>query len=177
MSNKEKTFIGIDAYSTYRVKFLGVKTMKRFISILLIAFSLMAVMPVITYADYGNSISLYETGNSSTLIYIKRPESRSASTSDRTYTISAVGGQGTKVKIYRYNPYTGACNIIKNEAVIGASGLYSTVVDLVSDSNVFMVTAENGANNQVVRIDINKIKKSTVDRLKNVTVTIRNFFD
>ena len=45
--------------------------MKKFISILLIAFSLIMVMPVIGYADYGNSISLYEAGNTDTLIYIK----------------------------------------------------------------------------------------------------------
>lgn len=151
--------------------------MKRIISVLIIALSLFMVVPSVSFASFGGSISLYETGNSDTLIYIKRPESHSASTSDRTYTISAVGAQGTKVRIYRYNPSNGLCYLIKNEAQIGASGLYSTVVDLTSDSNIFMVTAENASSDQVVRIDINKIKKSTVDRLKNVTVTIRNFFE
>ena len=151
--------------------------MKKIISIFIIALSLVMVLPTVGFADFGNTISLYESGNTDTLIYIKRPESHSATTSDRTYTISAVGSQGTKVKIYRYNPVSGVCNIIKNEAQIGASGLYSTVVDLTSDSNVFLVTAEKGGSNQVVRIDINKVKKSTIDRLKNITFTIRNFFD
>jgi len=150
--------------------------MKRIISVLIIALSIIMVVPSVSYADFGNSLSLNATGNNNTLIYIKRPESHSASTSDRTYTISAVGSQGTKVRIYRYDPYSNVCYLVKNEAQIGASGLYSTVVELTSDSNVFMVTAEKGASNQVVRIDINKIKKSTVDKLKNVTVNIRSFF-
>lgn len=150
--------------------------MKKLISVLIIAMSLIMVVPSVSYAAFGNSLSLYAAGNTNTLIYIKRPESHSASTSDRTYTISAVGAQGTRVRVYRYNPSAGTCYLIKNETQIGASGLYSTVVDLTSDSNIFLVTAENGASSQVVRIDINKIKKSTVDRLKNVTVTITNFF-
>lgn len=150
--------------------------MKKIISVLIIAFSIIMVVPSVSYAAFGSSLSLYAAGNSNSLIYIKRPESHSASTSDRTYTISAVGSQGTKVRIYRYNPSTGSCYLIKNEAQIGASGLYSTVVELASDSNVFMVTAEKGSSNQVVRIDISKIKKSTVNKLKNVTVNIRSFF-
>lgn len=150
--------------------------MKKIISVLLVAFSLICAVPSVSYAAFGGSLSPYASGNSTTLIYIKRPESHSASTSDRTYTISAVGAKGTKVRVYRYDPSAGACYLIKNEAQIGASGLYSTVVDLTSDSNVFMVTAENGASNQIVRIDINKVKKSTVNKLKNVTVTMRNFF-
>lgn len=147
---------------------------KKFLSIMFIAVALMALMPISGYA-FGNTVSLYETGTSSNIIYIKRPESHSASTSDKTYTISAVGEQGTKIKVYRYNPSSGVCELIKNETYIGASGLYSVVVDLTSDSNIFMVTAESGKGSQAVRIDIDKIKKSTIDRLKNVTVTIRNF--
>ncbi len=148
--------------------------LKKLLSIMFISVALMAALPISGYA-FGNTISLYETGNSTNIIYIKRPESHSASTSDKTYTISAVGEQGTKVKVYRYNPSTGNCGLIKNETYIGASGLYSVVVDLTSDSNIFVVTAESGKGSQAVRIDIDKIKQSTIDKLKNVTVTIRNF--
>ena len=140
--------------------------MKRIIALIMIALSLVLAVPSVSYAAFGNSLSIYAQGNNNTLIYIKR----------RTYTISAVGAPGTKVRVYRYNPNAGVCYLIKNETQIGASGLYSTVLDLTADSNVFMVTAENANGNQVVRIDINKIKKSTVNKLKNVTVTIRNFF-
>ena len=149
---------------------------KKFITALILCASLLSVMPCIGFADFANTISLTEKGTSSDIIYIKRPESLSASTSDRTYTISAVGEKGTKIKVYKYNPATDNCAIIKNETLIGASGLYSVVVDLPDNSNIFLVTAENQKGSQVVRIDIDKIKKSTIDKLKSVTVTIRNFF-
>jgi hypothetical protein len=149
---------------------------KKFITAVILATTLASVIPCVGYASFGDTISLTEKGTQSDIIYIKRPESLSASTSDKTYTISAVGEQGTKIKVYKYNASTNNCTIIKNETQIGASGLYSVVVDLPDDSNIFMVTAENSKGSQAVRIDIDKIKKSTLDRLKSVTVTIRNFF-
>ena len=148
---------------------------RKILSAILIITALSTVMPTAGYA-FTNTISLTEKGNSTDIIYIKRPESHQASTSDRTYTISAVGNQGTKIKVYKYNPQQGICNLIKAETSIGASGLFSVVVDLTSDSNIFVVTGENSNGNQAVRIDINKIKKSTIDRLRNVTVTIRNLW-
>lgn len=160
--------------SYYRVK-EGKGMLKKIISVLLISASLFVLVPAVGFADFQNTISLYEKGNSTGIIYIKRPESHSASTSDRTYTISAVGNPGTRIKVYKYNPFTGNCGLIKNETRIGASSMYSVVVDLTSDSNIFVVTAENEKGSQAVRIDINKIKKSTVNKLKNVTVTIRDF--
>lgn len=148
--------------------------LKKMLSALLIAAACTTALPCVGYAAFSNTVSLSETGTSNDIIYIKRPESHSASTSDRTYTISAVGSQGTKIRVYKYNPSLGYCTIIKNETKIGASGLYSVVVDLPNESNTFVVTAENSNGSQAVRIDINKIKKSTVDKLKNVTVTIKN---
>lgn len=149
---------------------------KKFMTAIILATMLASVIPCVGYASFGDTISLTEKGTSADIIYIKRPESLSASTSDKTYTISAVGEQGTKIKVYKYNPQTDNCTIIKKETSIGASGLYSVVVDLPDDSNIFIVTAENEKGSQAVRIDIDKIKKSTIDRLKSVTVTIRNFF-
>ena len=149
---------------------------KKFITAVILATMLASVIPCVGYASFGDTISLTEKGTSADIIYIKRPESLSASTSDKTYTISAVGEQGTKIKVYKYNSKTDNCTIIKKETSIGASGLYSVVVDLPDDSNIFIVTAENSKGSQAVRIDIDKINKSTIDRLKSVTVTIRNFF-
>lgn len=149
---------------------------KKLLTALILVATLVQAVPCIGYADFGNTISLTEKGTSLDIIYIKRPESLSASTSDKTYTISAVGEQGTKIKVYKYDPATNVCTIIKNETYIGASGLYSVVVDLPDNSNIFVVTAENSKGSQAVRIDIDKIKKSTIDRLKSVTVTIRNIF-
>jgi len=145
---------------------------KRLISLLLAMLCAVSV-PCISYAQYETTIPVTAQGNSTNLIYIKRPQSHSASTSDKTYTISAVGAKGTKVKIFRKTGEVG--QIIKTEKEIGASGLYSAVVDLSQDVNNFIVYAENGGNNQVVNIQISKVKQSTVDKLKNLTVNILNF--
>lgn len=143
------------------------------VMLLALAFSMLA--PSVCYADYGSTIPANAVGTRSDIITIKRPESLSANTSDKTYTISATGAQGTYVKVYKYNAASGAGHLVTPRRQIGASGLYSTVVDLQDDNNIFIVYAENAYGSQVTRITINKIKKSTVDKLKNVTVTIRNF--
>ena len=52
---------------------------KKLILSVIIASTLSCVMPCVSYADFGNTISLTETGTSSDIIYIKRPESLSAS--------------------------------------------------------------------------------------------------
>ena len=144
----------------------------------LIAFvlALMAVICVQGYAfaDYETSIPLSAQGNSTNLIYIKKPRSLSGSTSDKTYTISATGLKDTKVRVYRLTSGTD-CKLIKSAKQIGASGLFSTVVDLPENNNTFVIYAENGASNQVVKVQISKVKKSTVDKLKNVTGNVLNF--
>jgi len=146
---------------------------KKLVSILL---ALVVVFSVgtVSFAAYEASIPLTAQGNSSNLIYIKRPQSLNGSTSDKTYTISAIGTQNTKIKVYRLTG-NDTCTLVKSEKQIGASGLYSTVVDLPQSSNTFVVYAENGSNNQVVKIQISKVKKSTVDKLKSVTVNVLNF--
>lgn len=150
--------------------------MKKKLSILLTLVMLLGLcVPTLSHAAYGNTMPITAQGSSDTIIYIKRPESLSASTSDRTYTISAVGKPGTAIKVYKYNNSQNVCNLIKNTTYIGASGFFSTVVTLDSDSNIFMVYAQNQSGNQVTRIDINKIRKSTVNKLKSVTVTMKNF--
>ena len=150
------------------------KMKKKIISLLIAALMLFSIN-VVSFAAYETQIPVTAQGNSTDLIYIKRPQTLSASTSDRTYTISAVGPQGTTIRIYRQVPGTEDCMIIKSAQQIGASGLYSTVVDLPNDSNTFLVYAENGTTNQVVNIGISKVKKSTVERLKSVTINILNF--
>ena len=146
---------------------------KIFAAVICLILSFCTLMPSVCLADYGSTIPADAVGNRSDIITIKRPESLSASTSDKTYTISATGAQGTRVKIYKQRGNTGY--IVSAERQIGASGLYSTVVDLNDDNNTFIVYAENANGTQIVRVGISKIKKSTIDRLKGVTVTIKNF--
>lgn len=142
---------------------------------MLLAALMLFSVHAVSFAAYENQIPVYAQGNATNLVYIKRPQSLSGSTSDKTYTISAVGPQGTTIRIYRQIPGTDNAQIIKSAQQIGASGLYSTVVDLPNDSNTFIVYAENGNTNQVVKIEISKVKKSTVEKLKSVTVNILNF--
>ncbi len=148
--------------------------MKKRLAALLFIIIASFFVQLVSYAAYESSIPLNAQGNVSNLVYIKRPQSLSASTSDKTYTISAVGTAGTKVRIYRYSAASGSCSLIKAERKIGASGLYSSVVDLPDSNNTFVVYAENGNSNQVVKIQISKVKKSTVDKLKSVTVNVLN---
>lgn len=149
---------------------------KKIVNVLVCTMLVLSVLlPSVCFADYGLTIPADAVGTRSDIITIKRPESLSASTSDKTYTISATGAQGTKIKVYKYIPSENIGKLVINERAIGASGLYSSVLDLTSDSNTFIVYAENQYGSQVVRIGINKIKKSTIDRLKSLTVTIKNF--
>lgn len=145
----------------------------RLVLSMLLAFSML--LPSVCYADYGNTIPVSAVGTKADIITIKRPESLSASTSDKTYTISATGTRGTKIKVYKLDVSENIGKLVTAERAIGASGLYSTVVDLNNDSNTFIVYAENSTGSQIVNISINKIKKSTIDRLKSLTVTIKNF--
>lgn len=146
---------------------------KKFLSIFLAILVVFSVQYA-SFAAYETSIPLNAQGNSANLIYIKRPRSLSGSTSDKTYTISATGLQNTKVKVYRLTG-NDVCELIKSERLIGASGLFSTVVDLPESTNTFVIYAENGSSDQVVKIQISKVKKSTVDKLRSVTVNVLNF--
>lgn len=150
--------------------------MKKFFSSVIIVSALLTAASPASYASYGYSMPAEIYTNASGLIYIKKPESCSASTSDKTYTISAVGTPGVVVSVYKYDAQSGSYLLIKDDVVIGSSGLYSMVVDLDDNSNSFRVYAQNGDSNQVVNIEINKIKQSTINKLKGISVTIRDFF-
>ena len=148
---------------------------KLFAIVAVMLLSMTMLLPSVCHAAYGSTIPADAAGTRTDIITIKRPESLSASTSDKTYTISATGSEGTSIKVYKYSSSENIGKLVTTERQIGASGLYSTVVDLDDDDNTFIVHAENSDGSQVVKIGINKIKKSTVDRLKSLTVTIKNF--
>lgn len=146
---------------------------KKLVSLFLALLVVFSCAPL-TFAQYETSIPANALGNSSNLIYIKRPQSLNGSTSDKTYTISAIGTPNTKVRVYQLGA-NNVFDIVKSEKQIGASGLFSTVVELPKSKNTFIVYAENGGSTQVVKLQISKVKKSTVEKLKNVTVNVLNF--
>lgn len=149
----------------------------KFLAALVSASVLTAVFMPAAFASFGPVMPAQIYTNSQELIYIKKPESCSASTSDKTYTLSAVGTPGTVVSIYKYDPDTDSYVLIRDDIAVGSSGLYSMAVDLDDNSNIFRVFAQNGAFSQSVDIEINKIKQSTIDKLKGISVTIRDFFN
>ena len=100
----------------------------RLVLSMLLAFSML--LPSVCYADYGNTIPVSAVGTKADIITIKRPESLSASTSDKTYTISATGTRGTKIKVYKLDVSENFGKLVTADRAIGACGLYSTVVDL-----------------------------------------------
>ncbi len=121
------------------------------------------------------------SGGTKGLMFIKRPETLSASTSDKTYTISASVKEGCVVKVYRKNASGGYDVIHQNGAAlvskVGASGFYSVSVVLNEGDNNLMVTADAG--NGVVqeeKITIKRIGRSTLDKLSQITLNLFSMF-
>lgn len=149
----------------------------KFFAAALTAAALFTAFLPASYASYGPVMPVEMYSDSQELIYIKKPETATTSTSDKTYTLSAVGTPGTVVSIYKYDPNSNLYVLIRDDVAVGSSGLYSMTVDLDDNSNIFRVFAQNGAASQTVNIEINKIKQSTIDKLKGISVTILDFFN
>lgn len=121
------------------------------------------------------SLSPWATGNSNSLIYIKKPASLSATTSERTYTVTAAGRTGVDVTIYRRSNYDG--NFYKVwqggyllTGKIGASGLYVVSIELLEGGNKMRVYAENYDERQIIDIDITRLTQSQLDRINGYSV-------
>lgn len=121
------------------------------------------------------SIGEWESGNSNSLIYIKRPASLTATTSERTYTVTAAGQPGVDVTIYRrsnldgiyYRVFQGGYML---ESSIGASGVYVVSIELVEGGNKMIVYAENANERQIIKIDITRLSQSQLDRINGLSV-------
>lgn len=121
------------------------------------------------------SLSQWDSGNSDSLIYIKRPASLSATTSERTYTITAAGQSGVAVTIYRksrydsnfYKVYQGGYLL---SGTIGSSGVYVVSIELLEGGNKIRVYAENYDERQIIDIDITRISKTQLDRINGLSV-------
>lgn len=121
------------------------------------------------------SLSQWDTGNTDSLIYIKKPASLSATTSERTYTVTAAGKPGVDVTIYRksnfdgyfYKVYQGGYLL---SGTIGASGVYVVSIELLEGGNKMRVYAENNDERQIINIDITRLTRSQLDRINGLSV-------
>jgi len=120
-------------------------------------------------------VSEGETGNSTSLITIKKPASLQATTSERTYTVTAAGRPGVDVTIYRKSKLDGQFyRVFQNgyflSGTIGASGVYVVSIELIDGGNKMLVYAENENERQIIKIDITRLSKTQLDRINNLSV-------
>lgn len=121
------------------------------------------------------SLSGNETSTSNSLLYIKKPASHSATTSERTYTVSAVGKPGVDVTIYRKSAYDGNFYRVFQkgyilEDTIGASGVYVVSIELLEGGNKMIVYAENNYERQIIKIDITRLSKNQLKKIKSLSI-------
>jgi hypothetical protein len=141
---------------------------------LLITLALSMVMGVCALAG-PNAVSPNATGNSNSLIYIKKPASLSATTTEKTYTVSAAGRPGVELTILRRSNYDGQFYKVYQggyglEGIIGASGVFVVSIELIEGGNKVMVYAANNDERQIIKIDITRITKSQLDRINGLSV-------
>lgn len=147
-----------------RVKFAGA----------IAALCVVCASPLIGFASPETLPASYG-GNCNWLVDVKNPEGPATSTSSKTCVISAVGVQGTTVTLYTYNQAASQFEKIyvdgvALEANIGASGLYAQPVTLQEGMNKFLVLGTNGANEEVILLDVKLLGEGFLDKIKSFTV-------
>lgn len=129
-----------------------------------------AAVSAAPYALTGNEVS-----TSDSLLYIKKPASHSAVTSERTYTVSAVGVPGVDVTVFRKSSLDGRFYRVfqKGYALsgkVGASGVYVVSIELLEGGNKMIVYAENNVERQVIKIDITRLSSVQLERIKSLSI-------
>lgn len=141
---------------------------------LCLALALTSLLSVVAFAA-PTQISPDATGNTDSLITIKKPASLTATTSERTYTVTAAGKPGVEVTVYRRSKLDGQFyRVFQNgyflSGTIGASGVYVVSIELIDGGNKMLVYAENENERQIIKIDITRLSKSQLDRINNLSV-------
>lgn len=141
---------------------------------LCLALALTSILSVVAFAA-PSQISPDATGNTDSLITIKKPASLTATTSERTYTVTAAGKPGVEVTVYRRSKLDGQFyRVFQNgyflSGTIGASGVYVVSIELIDGGNKMLVYAENENERQIIKIDITRLSKSQLDRINNLSV-------
>lgn len=116
-----------------------------------------------------------ETGNSDSLIYLKKPTTNSVTTTERNYTITGAGIPGVEVTIYRRSVFDGNFYRVFQggymlEQTIGASGLFVVSIELVDGGNTIRINAENEIERQIIEINITRVSSSQIERINNLSI-------
>lgn len=149
--------------------------MKKKLTIALcLVLALTSILSAATFAA-PTRISGNATGNSDSLITIKKPANLTATTSERTYTVTAAGKPGVEVTVYRKSKLDGQFyRVFQNgyflSGTIGASGVYVVSIELIDGGNKMLVYAENENERQIIKIDITRLSKTQLDRINNLSV-------
>ena len=145
-----------------------------FISVLTVSVNCFAAPSVV---ESGN------TGNTSSLIVIKKPETSVSSTTKKNYTLTAVTLSGTEVSLYSYNPSTGLFELKKDAygnpmtKIVGASGIYLQEINLAEETNYMLVRAQcDDGRYQNVRLNITLLNQSLLDSIKGFAANFRTVF-
>ena len=134
--------------------------MKKALVAILLAFSVLASTGIVAFAA-PSTVSSGASGNTSGIIYVKKPETLYDVTSESTYTVSATAKRGTTVTVYKKGGDSVYHKIYARPITVGASGLYSVTLNLTNGTNNFLLYAEGRAIQvQIVRVDITKVTQS-----------------
>lgn len=152
--------------------------MNKILSSLLLISLIMSVLCCSSVsAASSESIPTDYTGSCDWLIEVKNPEIPSSTTSSKTFVVSAVALEGTIVTLYSLNSETNLYEKIyvdeaPLESVVGASGLYAQQITLKEGLNNILVYASNGVSDETVKLEINLLSESFLDKIKAFTVDI-----
>lgn len=147
---------------------------KKLTKVLCLTLALLSILSAVAFAA-PTKLSEDATGNSDSLITIKKPANLTATTSERTYTVTAAGKPGVEVTVYRKSKLDGQFyRVFQNgyflSGTIGASGVYVVSIELIDGGNKMLVYAENEDERQIIKIDITRLSKSQLDRINNLSV-------
>lgn len=148
---------------------------KKLITAVCLTLALLTVFSLAAFAAPTKISENYNSGNSDSLLTVKKPAALSATTSERTYTVTAAGKPGVEVTVYRKSKLDGQFyRVFQNgyflNSTIGASGVYVVSIELLDGGNTMLLYAENENERQVIKIDITRLSKTQLDRINNLSV-------
>lgn len=133
---------------------------------------------VMTASASSETVTFDYAGSCDWLVEVKNPETVPATTSTKTFVISAVAVEGASITLYNLNPETNLYEKMYNadgvaiESVVGASGLYAQQITLKEGINNILVHATNGFDDEAIRLEINFLGENFLEKIKTFTVEL-----